>query len=80
MRELAKIAPLEGRQAHNRPRSGKGTAPGWSIRAGSAAVEFRHYEAIVACRQSKQIDDATWQRYLANDDFAAWYLIDLLQS
>lgn len=39
---------------------------------------FHHYEALAACRDSGQIDDRTWQAYLADDDFAAWYFVEQL--
>lgn len=39
---------------------------------------FRRYEALVACRETGQIDDAQWARLMEDDDFAAWYLVEAL--
>jgi len=40
---------------------------------------FPGYQAIVDARASHQLSDAQWDVYLADDDFAAWYLAELLQ-
>ncbi|MBP0437426.1 hypothetical protein [Tianweitania sediminis] len=74
---IAPKRPMKRRAGRRQtPASGLRILP---FRIGPAAREFRHYEAIVACRQSTQIDDRVWERYLASDDFAAWHLVDLLQ-
>jgi hypothetical protein len=44
-----------------------------------SARQFGRYEAVAAARASRQLSDASWNRYLAEDDFAAWYLAEDLQ-
>jgi hypothetical protein len=49
-----------------------------SPRHGVEMDGFPHYEAIAACRESGQIDDEAWEVYMADHDFAAWYLVGQL--